>query len=950
MRMRTQFWLFWGIVLSSLAGAQEKPPMPPTPEVQKLLDEGNASIKKSDWTTALKICEQARDMAQKTKDAAGEANALDNSGLIYSRLGQYPKALEFYQQALSLYRQIGNASGEAMMINNIGDVYRRFGKMPEAIENFQHASTLFKKAGNRRGEAITLNNIGNVYLLSSQPPKALEYFQQALPLFRQGKNRSEEAIVLTNIGKVYRNEQPQKALEWYHQALPLFQQIGNRYGEANALTEIGNIYTTTGQQAKALEFYQQALPLYRKIQSISGEAGALAQIGNVYAALNQHKKAASYYLQALPLIKKTGEILSEATVLGNLGLTYEHTGQKDKALQCYQDALPLFKQTGNTGGEAGTLNDIGLIYKKRGQWQKALEYFQQTLPLFRQDNQKHGEAAALTNLGSVSIALGKYAQAEKFLQDCMILTEQMRNAIGGSAENRQEYLASVLDNYAMLLLVQVQLKENARAFATLNKMKARSLLDQGQRTRRLRAALSAEEQASLRKRWQRVDSLSLAVVASERRGKPAQQAARDRLRSAEQLLQTEQDTLFARHPEAAEQEAFTITLAEVPKFLSADTALLEYGTLDLKLNEKQPDVSWLFVVTCEQGKAVLTVHRLPFVLSQAAFDQFRQICAKPGHPYKPLARKLASSVLPIDVQKRITGKKRLLVCPDGAVWSVPFAALILPDGKHLIEKYEIDYAYSATGAQAALSVPHSKATGTLVLANPDFGDTSRFGNSLPNQIAKGIERPLSDPARPLSDPARLASIMDRGKIKPLPGTKIEANAIAKLYPNATLMTGKDAQETELVKALPKYRYLHFATHGLFSDTAPLQSAIVLAAPPKGSEDDGFLTAREIAEMNLNAEMAVLSACETARGKNTEGEGVVGLTWALFAAGVPTQVVSQWKVSDASTPQLMTAFYSNLKKGESKGKALRNAALSMLHDGKHAHPYHWAAFVLFGDWR
>ncbi len=154
----------------------------------------------------------------------------------------------------------------------------------------------------------------------------------------------------------------------------------------------------------------------------------------------------------------------------------------------------------------------------------------------------------------------------------------------------------------------------------------------------------------------------------------------------------------------------------------------------------------------------------------------------------------------------------------------------------------------------------------------------------------------------------------------------------------------------MVEELPKYRYLHFATHGLFSDTAPLQSAIVLAVSSKGSEEDGFLTARELMELSLHAEMIVLSACETGRGKNTEGEGVVGLTWALFAAGVPTQVVSQWKVSDASTPELMTAFYSNLKAGQKKGQALRNAALTMMHDGKHAHPYYWASFVLFGDWR
>jgi CHAT domain-containing protein len=134
----------------------------------------------------------------------------------------------------------------------------------------------------------------------------------------------------------------------------------------------------------------------------------------------------------------------------------------------------------------------------------------------------------------------------------------------------------------------------------------------------------------------------------------------------------------------------------------------------------------------------------------------------------------------------------------------------------------------------------------------------------------------------------------------------------------------------------------------------LLSSVVLASPPAGSPEDGFLTAREIFDLDLSAaEMVVLSACNTARGEKRSGEGIVGLTWALFVAGAPTQVLSQWAVDDASTATLMQRFYANLTgQGQTaKGAALRRAALTLLRDGgRHRHPYYWAPFVLIGDWR
>src|SRR5262249_55613146 len=149
-----------------------------------------------------------------------------------------------------------------------------------------------------------------------------------------------------------------------------------------------------------------------------------------------------------------------------------------------------------------------------------------------------------------------------------------------------------------------------------------------------------------------------------------------------------------------------------------------------------------------------------------------------------------------------------------------------------------------------------------------------------------------------------------------------------------LKTGSEAQETLVKQTAENYRYLHFATHAFFNDSVPTLSGVALARPPKDSPEDGFLTAQELFGMNLGADLIVFSACETARGAKRPGEGLIGLTWAAFVAGVPSQVVSQWSVDDKATALLMGEFYAGLKQGRSREAALRSAALDLMRDGQH----------------
>jgi CHAT domain-containing protein len=208
-----------------------------------------------------------------------------------------------------------------------------------------------------------------------------------------------------------------------------------------------------------------------------------------------------------------------------------------------------------------------------------------------------------------------------------------------------------------------------------------------------------------------------------------------------------------------------------------------------------------------------------------------------------------------------------------------------------------------------------------------------------------------------------------GAFVPLPETEREVRAIAgEAYGSgaSVVRTGAAAREEIVKNELGNYQVIHFATHGVFDSRNPLYSCLVLApgvsvrgndfleTPSLSAREDGFLEAWELMEMDLKAELAVLSACDTGRGRIGDGEGLIGMTWALFVAGVPITIASQWQVPSESTTRLMVAFHKG-RRGSggvtrvSVAEAWRRAALAMIRDPRYRmKPYYWAGFVVIGD--
>jgi CHAT domain-containing protein len=268
----------------------------------------------------------------------------------------------------------------------------------------------------------------------------------------------------------------------------------------------------------------------------------------------------------------------------------------------------------------------------------------------------------------------------------------------------------------------------------------------------------------------------------------------------------------------------------------------------------------------------------------------------------------------------------VVIVPDGALWELPFQALRPRDGRFLIEDVAVSYAPSLSVLRdmQAPRRPRGRPDGALLaMGNPELGAGAR----------------RRSPSPLMSSP-----------LEPLPETETQVREIARFYdPHTTAVrTGMAASESWLKAEAAHYRILHLATHGVLDDSSPLYSELVLAAPAAGDHDDGLLEAREILDLDLGADLAVLSACETGRGRAGAGEGLIGMTWAFFVAGCPTTVASQWKVEAASTNRLMLAFHRQLRTGHPPAEALRLAALEQLHRQDQRHPFYWAGFVAMGD--
>lgn len=929
------------------------------------------------------------------RDRVGEAITLHDLGYVYARLGEAEKAVETYTQALLSWRAAKNhQSEEADTLYNMGSLYSASGRPAEAMKCYQQAIELRRLLGNQIGLAYALTNLGQVYINVGEFQAALESDQEALLLRRATGDVEGEARSLSNIAGVYfRLGEFQEALNYCKQALPLRRAAKDRRGEMITLTNLGSIYRELGEPQKALGYHQQALSLMPADDHYT-EAAVVDAIGLTYYDLGDYVKALEFHMHSLSLRPMIKDSYGEASALANVGNVYARMGEREKALAYFEKSLQLRRTINDPRGEASTLQNAGELYLESGESQKALSYFNEGLALSRAIKNKFFEANLLYDIARVEQKAGRLSEALPRIEAAIGIIESARTTVT-SADLRASFLASKQDFYELeidLLMQSYRCDHNreslAKAFSASEQRRARGLLDsleeartdirQGvspgllMRERALRAKLDQKAESQIKLLSGKHTPDQAAVLANQ-----VDTVATD----YEQVL-TEIRASSPRYASLTQPTPRSLRDIQT-NVLDPDTLLLEYAL------GKERSYVWAITPTTiaafqlpprAQIEALarrvydLMTARNLLVKFEESHERKARI-AKADAEYARSAGELSRMLLgPV---ADLMGNRRLLIVTDGTVQYLSFAALPLPatsaEGRKapayvpLIAEHEVISVPSAS-ILAALrneTAGRKPAPKTIaVLADPVFDKSDERVQTKSSELKSGRQSVGKNQTKRDDDQQSelTRSAMDLGladkqlRFPRLPFTRQEANAITDLAAPGENKIATDFaanRATAMAAEMSQYRYVHFATHGLLNNTHPELSGIVLSLVGEdGSENNGFLSTNEIYNLNLPAEMVVLSGCRTGLGKELKGEGILGLTRAFMYAGAPRVVVSLWDVNDQSTAELMIRFYKGVlgKKRLSPAAALREAQLSMFRSARWHMPYFWSAFILQGEYR
>ena len=882
-------------------------------------------------------------------------------------------AINKYKEALPLLRSSGNREREATVLNNIGLFYQTLGELNDAINFYNQALALRTEIGDRQGEAISLDHLGYAHVALGKIQEGLDYYYRALALERAEKSQRGEANTLSNIGAVYFElGETERALDFYERSLPLYKAAGGRPREALALTRIGSLYSSQGDSEKALEFYQRALTIQQALNSRGGIANTLQQIGLLYAKRGDNAAAVDYLAQALDFGRKTGNSYIEAESLTLLGEVYDNTGEKQKALEHFAQSLPLRRASGDLQGEARTLYCLARSERDQGRSAEAL-------------------AAIESALNIVENVRGR------------IINQELRASYFSTVQKYYDFYIDLLfelhqkDASAGYDELALRASERARARGLLE-----LLVEARADIRRNVDPVLLEHERLLRQQLNARAEAQLLLLRGEHMNEQAR-AMSEELNALTNEYTDLQTLIRKTSPHyAALVQPQTLTLKEIQPFLDKETLLLEY-----RLGEAR---SFVWAVT----PTTINLYELPkrVEVERVARRLYELLTARNQHPQGETIQRQArlekaeeeytttatqmSRMLLAPVASHLKAQ-RLLIISDGALQYVPFAGLPKPniqDGmieaqkrngrtssesfhlssviaQPLITEHEIINLPSASvlavlrrelrGRRAALKT-------VAVLADPVFdkddarvkqreGNPPRISSvSVPPPLPGSMESASlvsSTPTAP-TDGVRIAA-KGEFRLPRLPFSRREAEAILATAPAGEEMGAFNFQAnraTALSPELSQYRILHFATHGILDSERPELSAIVLSlVDERGRPQNGFLRLNEIYNLNLPADLVMLSACQTGLGKEIKGEGLVGLTRGFMYAGAARVGASLWKVDDSATAALMQHFYhAMLKERNSPSAALRAAQLAMLKLKRWQSPYYWAAFTMQGDWK
>jgi CHAT domain-containing protein/Tfp pilus assembly protein PilF len=864
----------------------------------------------------------------------------------------------------------------------------------QAIAMLTEAMTLARESEQSLAAAHCQLHLGRALIRTRDMTEAARYLEDAsrnAESWRVPQWQGDAEIALSVIARLQMDLD--EALRHRRTALQAYRQAGSLSGQARSLHYIATIHILRGELTTAMRLLHEALELAERAAAPGERSGCLGDLAGLNYLLGEYDLAVSQYRQAAELSdnpRRAGFWLS------NIGSLLIDQQRHEEALRSLEEARELLNRVGDRRAEADVLNAIGRCHCEMGRYEEGIAHLDAAVAASREWSVPMSEASALRNQGFCQLAEGDLeaaqatfdaaaelaqqvgtfdiieaallgqavvarrqgapAEALPFLERAIASAEEVRRSSGGSPRVQSGTFGQAADIYQEMIDLLFELHgrrpedgQDRRAFDIAQRAKARSFLD-----------LLAEADVDLRCRadpryQQREHDIQNQVAELEQQRAAAAAADVPPLEERISRLQAELDILEAELREADPRYTELRyprpeTLAEVQReVLREGELLLEYALGD--------SASYVFALTRtsflmaplpRQAEIEAATGRLLPLLAD-----YNLLGTDPAY-FLAAAAPLSRTVLK-PVATEIARAGRIIVCPSGILHYLPFEVLLLGD-------------IPAGGGNRFDQLPYLALQADLIYV-PSVSTLARLrtAESGPEPDGPPPARSTLDllvvgnPTLPAAEQASVfVKLVSGGELAPLPFADHEIRGLMDLVPDARRRILEGDQATfDAVAAAGRqgaYRYVHFATHGLFNEKRPQYSGLVLT-PAAGGEDDGFMTTAEVFQLELPCDQVVLSACATALGEKVTGEGLVGLTRGFMYAGARSVVASLWDVSGRATASFMTDFYREMKGGDQgRAHALAGAKRRMIRGesgpgtegADPAHPYFWAAFVLIGD--
>ncbi|MEM8907592.1 MAG: CHAT domain-containing tetratricopeptide repeat protein, partial [Bacteroidota bacterium] len=826
-----------------------------------------------------------------------KATLLNLLGVLYELQGDYDRAIRNTQEALAIdLQQTERTAIDSAYISNhytnLGSFYLIKGDYQRALDHFMQALHSDQDAPSH---PILLNNIGELFYALRDYPSATDYFQKSLNLTQKDNQQLEEQMnALIGLGISARKQDKYKlALSYCQRAIAL----STTYRQFMPLAVLGRLHLQQQTPVQAIEALNKAFVAYARDSTASISSPLYLSrlyrlLGDAHLANQQAERALHFYQQSL--------IVNHATFRDSIQLATNPTlnGVYDpiyflEAIRAKAKAQSQLRQQDNWWDAPLQTYQLAL------QWMDTLQ------------------ATYVTETSQLD-----WSNVFKQIHEATLILAH------------QAYQATQQEEYLSLAFRVMEKSKNTILLATLNanegKMQTNIPQAHLKREKDLRLDLAFYEKA-LRQATENKDSAKMRLY------RKYYTESRLELANWKEQLKTDYPK-FSSWKSAMEQDA----LHRLQEKFDDKSILLEYfigdsTTFVFMLGTQTKNLYKLSAPDQLQANAQ--------ALQRALLDvnTFTQNASHAFTHYQQTAQTLYRQLLEPLLNEIPKAVRRLVIVPDGFLYAIPFEALVKTSAvdaqmdfaqlPYLLYDFRIQYAYSAN-----LLLKNEQRQSQLV-ANPRclaFAPTYQESNQevAQNRTAFPLRGSLDD----LNNNVQL-----------LEGTAREIQQIAQFF-DGQFDLGESASEQNFKQLAPDFGLLHLAMHGGIDLDNANFNYLQFSNWSQDSLEDNLLYHYEITNLDLSAHLAVLSACETGLGKYEEGEGVFSLARSFMYAGVPSVVMSLWKVSDASTSQLMPLFYEQLAQGKNKDEALHTAKLRFLKtaDLEFRHPFFWSAFVLMGD--